>query len=271
MKRRIRRQRVIPLRHVFVASIISFLAFTVMGLWLVNERVSPVLMEIAKSKTKQIATYAVNSGLDKQELHEMEKYQSDDGKSDLYTITYDKEDQITSVNYNMVAVTQIFSEVTQKIQHYLRAVEEGTINPTNADFNDIQAKSGKKGVIARIPLGQATENVLFSNLGPTIPVRMVVTSNVIPNIKNKVQEVNINGAYIQIYLDVKVQVRVVLPFETKNASISTTIPITSQFLPGKVPNYYSRGQDNASIAIPQKMLDKDDDSSKKTKDKNENG
>ncbi|GGE48500.1 sporulation protein YunB [Pullulanibacillus camelliae] len=260
----------IPLRHVFVASIISFLAFTLLGLWLVNEKVSPVLMEIAKAKTKQIATYAINSGLGKQEIHEMEQYQSDDGKSDLYTITYDKDDQITSVNYNMVAVTRIFSEVTQKIQQYLRAVEEGTINPVNTDFNDTQIEGGEKGVIAKIPLGQATENVLFSNLGPTIPVRMVVTSNVIPNIKNEVKEVNINGAYIQIYLAVKVQVKVVLPFETKNVSILTTIPITSQYLPGKVPNYYSSGKDNTSIAIPQKMLDKDDYSSKKTKDKKGN-
>ncbi|GGH75174.1 sporulation protein YunB [Pullulanibacillus pueri] len=263
MKKRIRQQRMVPLRHVFVTAVVFFILFTLLCLWIINENVSPVLVEIGKAKTKQIATYAVNYGVGKQTTNEMEKYQSEEGSKQLIQLTLDDDHYITNVNYNMAAVTRIFSEVTQRIQQYLRAVEEGTINPVNTDFNDTKIEGGEKGVIAKVPLGQATKNVMFSNLGPTIPVKLAVTSNVKPDIKNQVTEVNINSAYIQIYLDVIVEVQIVLPFQTKQIKVHNTIPITAQYINGKVPNYYSTGKDNASIALPDKILNQSEFEKKK--------
>ena len=269
-KKRIRRQRMIPLRHVFVASIIMFIFFTLFGLWFINIKVSPVLTSIATAKTKQIAAYAIIAGVNKELTQEWAEYNTKEGGKQLYTFTYDKDNYITGVNYNMAVVTRIYSEATQKIQQYLRSIEDGTNNPVNTDINDTEIEGGEKGVIAKIPLGQATENVLFSNLGPTIPVRLAVTSNVQPNIQNQVKELNINSALVEIYLDVIVEVQVVLPFQTEMVRIPTKIPVAIQYIQGPVPYYYSGGKDNTSLALPQTKVDEEQYEQQRSSNSNSN-
>jgi sporulation protein YunB len=257
-RRRLGGRRTLPFRHVFVFSVVLFIAVTVWGLWLINNGIKPVLLNIAETKAKQVAVTAINYGIKNNDLREMKKYSSESGGTDkLINIKYDKNGEITSVTIDTYAVTKLLTMTTQDIQEYLRLVEDGKV-PAEPGLSDAGSKNG---IIAYIPLGQAANNVLLSNLGPKIPVRIDLISNVKTNLKSDYQHLNINNTYIQLFIHVKVDVQAVIPFGTKPVTVEQNIFLVSHFIPGEVPIYWGSGGNNSSIVLP-------DEKSKKSAPKN---
>lgn len=231
--RRPRRRRTVPFRHVFVLSVIFFILTTVWGLWMINVGIKPVLMDIAETKARQIATTALNKGIPYKELDEAEKDQA----HPLSEINYDNKQEINILTYNTAAVGKVFSKMTNDIQENLREVEQ-------------------KGSITNIPLGQATNNIFLANLGPEIPVRLRSISNVHPDIKTKLTPLNINNVYIEIYAEVTVEVMVVIPFGTTPVKQPLHVPITSQLYTGNVPLYWGGdGSQKPTLLLPDNKKD----------------
>lgn len=242
-------RRGMPFRHVFVLSVLMFIGVTVWGLWIINHGIKPALVQIATTKTKQIATYGINYGIKKRELNEMKKYMEEEGVDSLIHLEKDKDDEITSINYNTYIISKLMAGTTQDVQSYLRSIEDGTrpIYNTNDNFKIVEEE---KGVIAHIPLGQATNNVLLANLGPQVPVKFEVISNTRTNITRHMEQLGINNVYIEINIHVEIDVQVVIPFATKQVTVKADIPLVQQLYPGKVPTYWGGNGNNASIVLP---------------------
>ncbi|MGV3487625.1 MAG: sporulation protein YunB [Tuberibacillus sp.] len=251
-KNKMKPRRNLPFRHVFVFSVLMFIGVTVWGLWIINQGIKPVLMNIAETKTRQIAQYGINYGIKKKEVNEMKKYLEEQGIDSLIKVEKNDNDEITNINLNTYIINKLQAGTTQDVQEYLRSIEEGT-RPIYNTSDQIKIVEEEKGVIAHIPLGQATNNVLLSNLGPQVPVKFEVLSNTRTNIKRVMQQLGINNVYVEISLHVEVDVQVVIPVGTKPITVKTDIPLVSFLYPGKVPMYWSSGSGNgASITLPDK-------------------
>ncbi len=248
-------RRNIPFRHVFVFSVIVFIGVTLWGLWIINEGIKPVLMNIAETKTRQIAQYAINYGVKNKEVNEMQKYIDKNGLYSLVDIEKNDNGEITNINLNTYIINRLLTGTTQDVQEYLRAIEEGD-RPIYTTSDQMKVPSGEKGVITYIPLGEATNNVLLANLGPQVPVKFQVISNTRTNIKRFLKQVGINNVYVEISLHVEVDVQVVIPVGSKPITVKSDIPFASFFYPGKVPMYWSNGGNNASITLPDQPLKK---------------
>lgn len=247
----------LPFRHVFVLSIIFFTLFTVWGLWLIDRGIKPTLMQIAKTKAEQIAAYAINYGIGKKDIADMQKLEKGNLRADtngekLIVPLKDKDGNIKSYIYNNAEVNRLLNETTNRIQYYLRAIEDGSL-PLGYIPKDVQVQMKENqpnGVVFYIPLGQATNNALLANLGPRVPVKFEVISNVKTNIEDKVVKAGINNIFLQLYIHATVEVRVVIPFAVDKKSVSTNIMIAQQFFPGDVPYYYNSGGDGLTPALP---------------------
>lgn len=260
-----RRKRLLPTPQAFIIAFILFLASTLWGLWLINREVTPALMKIAQTQASQVASYAINYGIGKQTIKNMENNlkqnstNSMNEKGQLIHVSYDKNHKITSVTYNTVEINKILVETTNRIQWFLRNVENGKISISDGNQEEITYTMAKgDGVIARIPLGQSLNNALLTNLGPSVPVKFQVISNVQTNVKRNIKEAGINNVYVQLYLHVQVAVRVVIPFALKTETISQDIPIAEQLIPGDVPYYYNGGSGSGGLTptlpLPQSPL-----------------
>jgi sporulation protein YunB len=241
-----------PFRHVFVFSVLMFIGVTVWGLWIINKGIKPVLLNIAEIKAKQIATYGINYGIKKKEVHDMKRYMQQEGVGSDQMIHVEKNNdgEITAINYNTYIIAKLLTGTTQDVQEYLRSIEEGT-RPIYNINNQVEIVEKEKGVFAHIPLGQATNNVILSNLGPQVPVKFEVVSNVTTDIKKEMEQIGINNVFITLSIHVEVEVQVVIPFGTKPVKVKADIPIASDFFPGKVPLYWGgNGGNNASIVLP---------------------
>ncbi|MFC7394311.1 sporulation protein YunB [Scopulibacillus cellulosilyticus] len=247
-----RRRRSVALRNAFVLTMVMFIIFTMGGFWFINKQVSPTLIEIAKNEAAQIETYAINYGVGKQPIKNLET--NDDIKSvidpkKLIIIQYNDKKEVTNVSYNTAEINRLKAEVTDRVQTFLRMAEDGEITIQNGKLIH---KKTKQGIVAEIPLGQASENALLTNLSPRIPVKLDVLGNVNVDAKSKQVVTGINNTYIRIYLTIKVNVNVILPFAASNQPIEQTIPIAEQFIPGQVPYYYNQGSGGSGndVTIP---------------------
>lgn len=246
----------IPFRHVFVITFVLFIGMTIWGLWIINNGIKPTLMEIAETRAKQIATYAVNIAVGKKEIREMEQEMNQSGgngsKNQLFIPHYNNNNDVTFITYNTVAINQLNNRIVNDVQEYLRLIEEGKTPISNPTLGEVRADDNQQGLVDKIPLGQATNNVLLSNLGPNIPVKFQAISNITTNVERNVQPVQINNVYVQIFLHVVVQVKIVIPFEVKTVSVTSDIPIAEQLVRGDVPIYWGGNGSSPSIVLPGK-------------------
>ena len=247
--RRPRKQ--IPFRHVFVITFVSFIAMTIWGLWIINIGIKPTLMAIAETRAKQIATYAVNIAVGKKEIREMEQEMNQsgaNGANKLFIPHYDNNNNVDLITYNTVAMNQLNNRIVNDVSEYLRLIEEGKTPISNPTLGEVKADDSQLGLVDKIPLGQATNNVLLSNLGPNIPVKFQDVSNITTNTEHKIQPIPINNVYVQIFIRVTVQVKIVIPFEVKTVSVTSDIPVAEQIMRGDVPIYWG-GSSNSSPSI----------------------
>ncbi|WEG13771.1 sporulation protein YunB [Pullulanibacillus sp. KACC 23026] len=252
--RRSRPRKRVPFRYVFVFAFIAFIGMTVWGLVIVNKGIKPTLMDIAQTRATQIATYAVNIAVGKKEIREMQDEMNqagpNGGKNQLFVYQYDKNNDITAISYNSVAINQFNNRVVNDVQEYLRLIEDGKTPISNPALGEIKMDS-QKGLVDRVPIGQATNNVLLSNLGPKIPIRFQVLSNIQTDVKRQVESLSINNVYVRIYLKVTVEVQVVIPFQMKTVKVSTNVPVAEQLIPGQVPIYWGGGSSSGpSVLVP---------------------
>ena len=110
-------------------------------------------------------------------------------------------------------------------------------------------KNLKNGVISEIPMGIISNNVLLSNIGPKIPVKLNLIGNVVSSVETTVKNYGINSALIEIYAKVEVTEEVIIPFQTERIKIVNNIPVAIKIINGKVPDYYRDGKLSTSSNI----------------------
>jgi sporulation protein YunB len=243
---RVRRAGPLPFRYVFLLTFVFFILSTAISIWIINKGIEPTLMDIAEKETKRIANLIIDSSVDQQIL------KGDIDVNNLIKVEKDESGKISSIEFDAAVVQHVLAKTNDSVQKSLRAAMEGNLHELEFGGEEIKPKEPKeKGIIYYIPLGQATNNTLLGNLGPRIPVRFYVIGNVASGVKEKIQPFGINNALVEIFIEIEVNVQVVIPFATKTATVSSDIPIAMQVISGEVPNFYNNGGNvNPSFEVP---------------------
>jgi sporulation protein YunB len=244
-RRRLPRGGPLPFRYVFLLTFVFFIFSTAAGLIMVNKGIEPVLMAYAENETKRIATLVIKNAVNKQITEE------ELSAEEIINIQQDPEGNITGVYYNTNAINRVATLTTDKVEQYLRYVDDGNVNALEIPEVVIETDDDTKnsGFYFEVPLGAATNNALLGNLGPKVPVRFHLIGDVMPDIITEIEESGINNTIIKIEVKLDVTVRVILPFATDEIHATGTVPVVAQLVNGKVPDYYNNGGVNAPPAI----------------------
>lgn len=240
--------------QVFVLTIIFFTLMLFFSLWLINKGIQPTLMEIAETKTKQFAMRAMNEAVSKRLADDLQY-------DDLVKIVRDENGKIVSMGWNPLIVNKVLRNATYRVQNYLKRLENGELTFDNENSLDVEAENTgdvetdevqRHPSIVEIPLGQATNNSLLANLGPRIPVYFQFIGDVQPDIVQNITEYGINAAHFEIYIEMTVNVQVVIPFSTKTTTVKTDVLVFSGVIHGDVPEFYNGSStgEAPSISIP---------------------
>lgn len=227
---------------VFVAIMIIIFLFLIFNF--ISKQVSPVILNYAELEARKLATLVVTSAIDKNISN---KIKSDE----IFLITKDSNDQISTIDFNPAIVNSILTETTIIIQNELKKIEEGDIDGIeNLDLDYISNnKKLKKGIIFEIPSGLIFQNAFFSNLGPFIPIKLNLVGDIISEVSTKVTNYGINNALIEVRICIKLTEQVILPLTTDKIEIESSVPVALKLIQGTVPNYYLNGISNSSNSL----------------------
>lgn len=205
-------------------------------------------MNYAEMEAKKLSSIVINKAISK---HITERINGED----LFEITKDSNGEIRSIDFNTTLVNKFLTETTNSVQMNLRNIEKGDIDAiefsdsvlTTYDREDLE-----KGIIFEISSGVIIGNPLLANVGPKIPVKINLVGDATSNVSAEVKDYGINSALIQVYVNLKISERVILPFYNKDIEIETKAPVALKVITGTVPKYYSHGlsQDSPSVVIP---------------------
>lgn len=241
-RRRLPHRGPLPFRYILLLTFVFFVFSTTAGLWIINEGLKPTLMAYAESQTRQIASLVINKAILERKIVDINN-----------VITKDMETSFT--NFDTEKIYTILGETTHLILDNIKKAERGDLDDlepfADLDIGEVEIEKGK-GLIYYVPLGQATNNALLGSLGPRIPVRFNAIGHMESNIETKFEEVGINNVYIEVLMNLKVNVQIIIPFATEVAQLEQKIPIAMGLLEGEVPQFYnSSGRGSTpSIELP---------------------
>jgi len=204
-------------------------------------------MNYAEVETKKLSSIIINRAVNKQLANGM-------NTDDMFNIIKNSSGEIQSIDFNPAIVNKVLNTTTNVVLVNLKAIEEGKID--FIELPDILINTDeekiKNGIIYEIPMGVVTNNPVFSNLGPRIPVKLNVIGNVESNVKTNIKEYGINNALIEVYIEIKVTEQINIPFMSKRVTVISNIPVALKVMQGTVPKYYGGNLSKESniLSIP---------------------
>jgi sporulation protein YunB len=102
----------------------------------------------------------------------------------------------------------------------------------------------REDVPERIPIGHALNSPFISSLGPSVSVKFHPASAVKVDVDTKQSSAGINMLLVEVFVRIKADIAVVIPFDQEPQSIASEIPLSYVLVVGDVPTYYYDGQGN---------------------------
>ena len=226
-------------RNILIYLIIVIVISVVLLFNIISKKVSPILLTIAEDESKRISNIIINDSVKKEIAS---------------GLTFDKlfisttEGNVSTIDFDTIVVNRVLTNITDDVLLNLKYVEEGEVDKLDM-LVGYNKKKLRKGIIYEIPLTNTVNNVFISNLSPRIPVRIRLVGNIDSNISTKITNYGINNSLVEVYINISINLQVVLPLLSKKIITTSSIPLAIKLVHGKVPTYFS-GSNNMSYSIP---------------------
>lgn len=216
--------------------------------YLINKKVSPILIHYAETEMKRLSSLVITKAITKQMTEELDF-------DDLFLIDKNSSGEINTIDFNPVIVNKVLSTCTSTVQLNLKYIEEGRmelVTPTDEVLTEYGNSGKGNGIIFAIPSGVVFQNSLLTNIGPKVPVRLHLVGDIESNIETKISDYGINNALIEVFVNIKVNEQVILPFVSKTITVENNIPVAIKIMSGKIPESYfgTIGKETPSWSIP---------------------
>jgi len=191
----------------FILLALFVFALTRIGLFF-DSNLLPAVLTVAKARTNALATQAVNEAV-------AEKFAGDILYQEVVILQKDQDGNIVMAQTNSREVNRLIAETTLQAQGALTALSEEKLY---------------------IPFGQALNSYFLASLGPRIPVTIIPVGFVETEVTDTFEQAGINQVRHKLYLKIRAEVQVAIPFFSSATHISTTVPIVDAIYPGAVPD-----------------------------------
>lgn len=194
-----------------------------------SDKISPLLIDYVDSKVRQITLAIINESL-------TEAIDSN-YPNNILNIKRNSTNDIELINYNTKEVSKFLGVISDKAEEKIQKLEKGDIE--NLDISTYLLDNySNENLIYSIPLGVASQNIFLSNLGPKIPIKLKLNSDIITGIKTQIKDYGINNALLELDINIEAEIQIILPFNHKISTITFTTPLSIELINGKVPSYY---------------------------------
>ena len=195
--------------------IIMFVTFLMLNNF--NKHIAPKITSILELKINKLSNDIIMQSFNQKllQIHDLKN---------ILKISKNKDDEIIAVDFDLEKAYAVSLDLTKNIKE---ALKQDNLN----DLLDEEIlKSEDHSYILFVPMGLATNNVYFNNLGPKIPIKIKFIGNLVTGLKTKVKDYGINSALIEIYINVSLNEEILIPFVTKKVNNDCEILLSSQIV-----------------------------------------
>ena len=170
--------------------------------------VTPIILTVADGEMRAKALEIVNNCI-------VEQYSNEFKYDDVIKVEKDGLGNIVMLKADTLILNKIAVNVSLQAQSKLKAL-------------------GNVGI--KIPIGYIFRNNILSNMGPSITIKMYPIGYVETKYASEFESAGINQTRHKIYVQVKTQVRVMIPMKSNVLEINNEIPICETIIVGKTPS-----------------------------------
>ena len=207
---------------IFFSIFFLIIIIAIIGIKVINDKITPIVINYSTSQMKRITSIIINRSINSDMLNK-------DDLDNLFIVN--KDNNIVTITLDSIIVNKITDIISDACEDNLRLVEEGKYQELKKKFN-----IGREYFF--VPSSIIFKNTLFSAIGPSIPINIKYLGNITSNLKTEVKEYGINNSLISIYVDINVEMMVILPFSSKEVNITNLVPIVIKMINGEVPQIY---------------------------------
>lgn len=189
-----------------IMSAVAYCIFSAMS------NVYPVIEDVSCELLRANSTEIINTSV----LHSIE---NDDIYNSLVNITYDETGNITSLATNSAGMNKLKSAVALDV---LNGIEQ----------------FGSHGFT--VPLGNLTDLVLLSGVGPQIPFRVIPYGSVQVDFRSEFSDAGINQTLHRIYIDVDLNLHAVSVVSQVKTNVRTSVLAAETVIVGGVPQFVAQ-------------------------------
>ena len=143
------------------------------------------------------------------------------------------------LNYSQIETKKIVSSIINttvienisKNTYYDDLFKEAKTSDNNIKSIDFNSSKVNK-------LLSDTTKLILNNIMPKIPVKINLIGNIFCKLNTNIEDYGINNALIKVNINIEVEIKILLPFASKNVIITSDVPIIMKLVEGSVPNYY---------------------------------
>jgi len=211
-----KKKRLLRRKHALLLLFALLAILIVQTIVFFDKKLREPLMFLAQVRVKQMATEAINAAIT-QELAST----ADAGKMIQW-----KTDQSGKVLGFLIDFKEQMRLTSRTVQIVDRVLKE------------------KEAVPDHIPIGHALESPLISAIGPKVAVTFHPVSAVKAEVGTRQTETGINMVLIEVFIRIRTEIAVVIPFDKAPDVLETEIPLSYALVVGNVPMYYYDGKGN---------------------------
>lgn len=198
-------------KRIVITFILIFIVSVFIGSFIyVDNNLRPTITVLAETKAMELANKSINKAVG-------DIVKDKINYSDLIYTKLDSQGKISMIQSNSVLMNQVASDVALEIQNELKQVKTTT---------------------SYIPIGTALKSPILAKYGPQLKVSIQPIGTVSVDFKTSFESAGINQTRHTIYLEVKTQVKVVIPLTTSTKEVKAQIPICETIIVGDVPESY---------------------------------
>ncbi|RED75412.1 sporulation protein YunB [Cohnella phaseoli] len=203
-------------KHVWLIVVLLLIFAVIQGMIFLDRELRQPMMFLAKVKVNQLAADAINAAIKAEFARAAES-----DKMILWRTT--DEGKITGFELDYKQQMAITAKTIEVVERTLKQHED---------------------VPERIPIGHALNSPLISSIGPSVAVNFHPASVVKAEVGLQQTEAGINMLLVEVYVRIRTEVAVVIPFDREPEIVETKIPLSYALVVGEVPSYYYDGSGN---------------------------
>ena len=206
---------------IIIILLVMFFSYGMIKLFTIKSE--SFLNDFARNKSIQLTNIIINKA-----LYEI-----------LYNVEYDSlmntsinNEEFIDIELDNYKINKMLYVVNDNIMENINLIENGNFNDINIQYLN------NEDFIFKVPIGVIYNVPILVGMGPQIPFKVNILGNSDNSVYTKVKEYGINNSIIEVILNIKLNVQIILPFTSKEIQINKEIPIDTKIIEGKVPKYY---------------------------------